>query len=531
MKTERLIVVVSGPVAGGKSSLAKALAARFEGLRLSTRELLMPRLGRGETPTRQALQKIGAELDQETGGSWVADRFSRRIFEAERELIIIDSVRIPGQVEAMRRAFGAEVRHVHVTASRETCAQRYEERRSRAEVKEAASYGDVMADETEAKVDELGPMADISIDTDHYGEEDVLVRAAARLGLLDCEHAPLVDVIIGGSYGSEGKGNIAFHLAPEYDLLLRVGGPNAAHKVYLASGEIFTHFSLPSGTQAGQAQLAIGPGAVIHPEELLEEISRCDVSSERLSIDPQVMVIEDADKEREAEIAQRIASTASGTGAATARRVLRDADVRLARDVPELAPYIRKTEDILERAYASRQRIMLEGTQGSGLSLFHGPYPKVTSRDTNVSGCLAEAGIAPARVRKTVLVVRTYPIRVGGESGPLRKELQWEDVEERSGLTGLAKKERTSKTNKLRRVGEPEWDLLRRSALQNAPTDIALTFADYLGAENANAWRFEQLTEETIEFIDEIESVTGARVSLISTGFMRHRGIVDRRQW
>src|SRR5690606_2127336 len=102
---------------------------------------------------------------------------------------------------------------------------------------------------------------------------------------------------------------------------------------------------------------------------------------------------------------------------------------------------------------------------------------------------------------------------------------------ERSGLTGLAEKERTSKTNKLRRVGEPEWDLLRRSALQNAPTDIALTFADYLGAENANAWRFEQLTEETIEFIDEIESVTGARVSLISTGFMRHRGIIDRRQW
>jgi adenylosuccinate synthase len=42
---------------------------------------------------------------------------------------------------------------------------------------------------------------------------------------------------------------------------------------------------------------------------------------------------------------------------------------------------------------------------------------------------------------------------------------------------------------------------------------------------------FEQLTEDTIEFIDEIESVTGARVSLISTGFMRHRGIIDRRQW
>jgi adenylosuccinate synthase len=528
---QRLIVVVSGPVAGGKSSLAKALARRFDGLRLSTRELLMPRLSPGEVPTRESLQRIGEELDIETGGSWVADRFSRRIFDAEEALVIIDSVRIAGQIEAMRRAFGHEVRHVHITASRKTCAERYEDRRSRAEVKEAATYSEVMSDKTEAQVDQLGPMADVTVDTDHCGEEDVLVRVAAHLGLLDREHEPLVDVIIGGSYGSEGKGNIAFHLAPEYQLLIRVGGPNAAHKVYLASGEIFTHFSLPSGTQAGQAQLAIGPGAVVHPGELLEEISRCDVSSDRLSIDPHVMVIEDADKAKEAELAERISSTASGTGAATARRVMRGADVRLARDVSELSPYIRPMEDILERAYSSRQRIMLEGTQGSGLSLFHGPYPKVTSRDTNVAGCLAEAGIAAARVRKTILVVRTYPIRVGGESGPLRTELTWEEIEDRSGLTGLAEKERTSKTNKLRRVGEPEWDLLRRSALLNAPTDVALTFADYLGAANAEAWRFEQLTEETIEFIDEIERVTGARVSLISTGFMRHRGIIDRRQW
>ena len=89
----------------------------------------------------------------------------------------------------------------------------------------------------------------------------------------------------------------------------------------------------------------------------------------------------------------------------------------------------------------------------------------------------------------------------------------------------------TSKTGTLRRVGEFEWDLLRKAALLNAPTDIALTFADYIDAGNTNAWRFERLTPETIRFIDEIESVTGARVSLISTGFMQYRGIVDRRQW
>ena len=85
-------------------------------------------------------------------------------------------------------------------------------------------------------------------------------------------------------------------------------------------------------------------------------------------------------------------------------------------DVEDLQPYIRPTYEILERAYASGKRIMLEGTQGSGLSLHHGPYPSVTSRDTNVAGCLAEAGIAPARVRKVVLGRADLP-------DPSRREL------------------------------------------------------------------------------------------------------------
>ncbi len=527
----KLIVVVSGPVAGGKSQLARELARRFDGLRLSTRELLIPHLADGESSTRQTLQRIGAELDTRTGGTWVADGFSRDVFEAEQPLIIVDSARIAGQVDALRRAFGRGLHHVHITAARETCASRYEQRRNRAEVVEAASYEEVMSDPTEARVDDLGDMADIRVDTDRNAPEDVLIRVAAQLGLLDREHSPCVDAIIGGLYGSEGKGNIAFHIAPEYDLLVRVGGPNAAHKVYLATGEVFTHFSLPSGTQNCTARLLIGPGAVVYPQELLDEIAGCDVSAERLSIDPLTMVIEPADKDKEVELRGRIASTASGAGYATARRIMRGEDVRLAGDVPDLYPYIRPAAEILESAYAHRQRICLEGTQGSGLSLYHGPYPYATSRDTNVSGCLAEAGIAPAHLRRVMLVVRSYPIRVGGPSGPMTRELDWGEIERRSRLQGLEQKELTSKTGTLRRVGEFEWDLLRKAALLNAPTDIALTFADYIDAGNTKAWRFEQLTPETIRFIDEIESVTGARVSLISTGFMQYRGIVDRRQW
>ena len=242
----------------------------------------------------------------------MVDRLSRRIYDTPQQLVIVDSAGVAGQIEGLRQAFGrGDPPCACHRVPRDMCGTlRSAAQPSRG--KEADSYEAVIADPTEAQVDQLAAMADIAIDTDRDGPDDVVIRVAAQLGLLDREHAPCVDVIVGGGYGSEGKGNIAFYLAPEYDLLIRVGGPNAAHKVYLASGEIFTHFSLPSGTQAGQAQLALGPGAVVYPPELLSEIARCDVTADRLSIDPHVMIIEDSDKAEEAGLVGSIGSTASG---------------------------------------------------------------------------------------------------------------------------------------------------------------------------------------------------------------------------
>jgi adenylosuccinate synthase len=230
-----------------------------------------------------------------------------------------------------------------------------------------------------------------------------------------------------------------------------------------------------------------------------------------------------------------ISSTAQGGGSAQARRVLRGGEpppVRLARDIDALKPYVRDTQRILEMAYFHGDRILVEGTQGTALSLYHGPYPYVTSRDTTVSGCLAEAGIAPSRVRKIVMVCRTYPIRVGGPSGHMGTEISWAEVGRRSGYRAarLRAAERTSTTNRRRRVAEFDWALLRKTASLNGPTDIALTFTDYIRMENRAARRFEQLTEETIRFIEEVERVAAAPVSLISTRFA-YRSIIDRRAW
>lgn len=359
---------------------------------------------------------------------------------------------------------------------------------------------------------------------------------AGLLGLHGRAGDRLVDVVVGGQFGSEGKGQIAAHLAPEYGVLIRVGGPNAGHKVF-EKPEPYTFHLLPSGTRrSGDALIALAPGAVLNVAHLMKEIADCEIGVGRLFIDPQAMIIEGADIDAEKPLVAAIGSTGQGVGKATERKISRGADVHLARDIPELKPYIRPTQLVLEDAYSRGTKILLEGTQGSGLSLHHGYYPHVTSRDTTVSGCLSEAGVPPSRVRRVVMVCRTYPIRVEspkqGHSGPMSREITLEEVAKRSGLplTELQTTEVTSTTKRKRRIAEFDWDLLRRATALNGPTDIALTFADYLDAANQKARRFDQLQPDTIRFIEEVERVSRAAVSLIATRF-DYRSIIDRRSW
>jgi adenylosuccinate synthase len=91
-------------------------------------------------------------------------------------------------------------------------------------------------------------------------------------------------------------------------------------------------------------------------------------------------------------------------------------------------------------------------------------------------------------------------------------EIDWKTASKRSHLklNQLKTTERTSTTNRDRRVAEFSWSMLRRAAALNGPTDIALTFADYISSKNEKAHRFEQLTSETITFIEEIERVAAA---------------------
>jgi adenylosuccinate synthase len=533
------IVILSGPIGAGKSELAQRLHRHYGAIVIKTRDLILKQLPNVKEE-REALQKAGEKLDRADDGDWVRNALSRYIEDnvqgsAASGFFVIDSVRIAGQVRAIRKAFGTAVHHIHLSASDRELASRYAARN--AKTKEFSRYEDVRKSKTEKNVGALADLADTVVATDRCTPEAVLVRSIALLGLYPRSAVPLVDVLVGGQYGSEGKGNIVGHIAPEYSLLVRVGGPNAGHKVFAEpSPEAYYH--LPSGTErAATAHLLLGAGAVIYPPKLLQEISTHQVSADRLSIDPQAMIIESEDIERENELLDTISSTAQGVGAAVARKIMGRGNklsprVRLAKHVPELKPFVRESQSILEKAFVRGERVLLEGTQGTSLGLHHGIYPWVTSRETTVAGCLADAGIASTRVRRVIMVCRTYPIRVGGPSGHMELEISYDELARRSGIdeSELRTTEKTTTTNKQRRLAEFDWEQLHRSTLLNGPTDIALTFVDYLSKENRNAFRFEQLQLETVRFIEEVERVSGVPVSLISTNFS-WRNVIDRRSW
>ncbi len=522
------IIAISGAVASGKSTLTAVLTDRFGAHVLSTRALI--RALRQAADERGVLQLEGDALDAQTDGAWVADEAGRSLADLpDGACLVIDAVRKPMQIDRLRERWLGLVHHVHLSAPADELERRYRERL--AGVADGMAYAAVKADPTEASIDALATTADVVIDTAGLDRDCLVAQAVAGTRLLPRTIEPLVDVIVGAQYGSEGKGNVCAALAPNYAVLMRVGGPNAGHKV---RDPAFTFRHLPSGTAHNRAaRLLIGAGATISVEILLEEIAGlaalgCKVDGTRLSIDPQAVVIEQSDRDYEGGSLDVIASTKQGVGVAAARKVIGrskkaelGAEVRLARDVEALKPFVRRVDRQLEAAYAAGEMIMLEGTQGTDLSLHHGIWPNVTSRDTTAAGCLAEAGIAPRRVRRVVMVTRTFPIRVGGTSGDFAAgEMSWKDVASRSGIPEeeLVASEEGSVSHNLRRVGAFSWEQVRRAAVLNGATDIALTFADYLGIGNREAATFAALEPSVLSFIDRLEKVTATPVTYVSKG-------------
>ncbi len=312
-----------------------------------------------------------------------------------------------------------------------------------------------------------------------------------------------VTVVVGGQFGSEGKGKVAYILANRTgaSIAVRVGGSNAGHTAYDSTGckQAFRH--LPTAALLPDVLCVLGPGCLIDPDVLRGELERIGLSPQRLRIDPMAFVITERHRNREAAtgIAQRIGSTASGTGAALVERMERLSCDNLAHRHTFLRRFISEpVRDILRPALDRGERVIVEGTQGFGLSNLQSPdYPKVTSRDTTAATFVAEAALSPLDVDEVVLVIRAYPIRVAGDSGPIPKETTWEEVGQLTGQPHLA--ERTTVTGRVRRVAQFDAEVVRAAIAANAPTCIVLNHVDYVGAGPA-------------EFVEKVEALIGRRV-------------------
>jgi adenylosuccinate synthase len=258
---------------------------------------------------------------------------------------------------------------------------------------------------------------------------------------------------------------------------------------------------------------------------LRRELDTLGLGPDRVGIDSRAMVIEESDRiaEQKLNLRERLSSTLCGVGSAVSRRVLRGEDVRLASgtalDAPWLKPYLVDVSAEINDGIDRGKKVLVEGTQGFGLSLYHSEvYPKTTSRDTSAAGCISECGISPRLVTEIVMVVRTFPIRVAGkQAGPMFEEIDWETIRQESGSSApLA--EYTTVTGKLRRVGRFDFALAQRAAQTNRPTTIALNFLDYLASENRQAHSLSDCSASSQDFVKQVEERLGIVVGYVGIG-------------
>ena len=342
-----------------------------------------------------------------------------------------------------------------------------------------------------------------------------------------------VSVVVGGQFGSEGKGAVVSYLARNLkptDLNIRVAGPNAGHTVYDEHGRAWKLRQIPAGAVVSNCRLGIAAGSEVDLEVLASELWELGRAGypigARLAIHPAATVLEpqDIETEKQNRLSEQIGSTGKGIGAARARRIMRQAKtVGQATDLlcDVLDRYRVKVRPRVAapiHADTPGSQLIIEGTQGYGLGLHTVYYPKVTSSDCRAIDFLAMAGISPwaADVEKIEVwvVARVYPIRVAGDSGPLIHETTWEAL-------GLPP-ERTTVTNKIRRVGQWDSTLVRQAVAANGgypAVRIALTMLDQKFPEVAGATNWAQIAKHpfAVRFIRKVESECGAPVRLVGT--------------
>jgi len=318
-------------------------------------------------------------------------------------------------------------------------------------------------------------------------------------------------VVVCGFFGDTGKGKVISYLAlkDKLDITVRAGvGPNAGHTVFV-DGKKYGLRMLPSSFMYRKCRLLIGPGVLVNPEILKSEIEQTG-SEGRVGVDPQCAIIEarhiEADKS--GHLAKDIKTTGTGTGPCNAERALRK--VKLARDVAQLRKYLTDVPLEVNRAIENGKRVLIEGTQGTFLSLYHGTYPFCTSKDVTASAACSDVGVGPTKIDDVIIVFKAFTTRVG--AGPLPNEISVEEAQKR----GWA--EYGTVTRRPRRAAPFSYELAKRAVMLNGATQAAITKIDVLFPECKGVKSSNKLSKDARLFIENVEKEIRIPVTLIGTG-------------
>jgi adenylosuccinate synthase len=308
-----------------------------------------------------------------------------------------------------------------------------------------------------------------------------------------------------------------------------VAGPNAGHTGYDAKGNSWALRQVPVGAVVdGALVLGIAAGSEVDPDVLIDEVTRLKAAGllkgKTLWVHGEATLIEPTHHEQEspegADLHKRIGSTGKGIGAARAARIWRQA-----KRVIDEPGFVKALEDLgvlvtsSIGVAATAQTTIIEGTQGYGLGLHMGHYPQCTSSDCRAIDFMAMAGVNPWEFDETEVwaVARVYPIRVAGNSGPLKDETSWEAL-------GLPE-ERTTVTKKVRRVGGEDWNLVRAAVYANGNhpvVRVALTMLDQKFPEmrdrGVNGPLEQDLAERVTAYLTDVQKQIGAEIKMVTTG-------------
>lgn len=327
---------------------------------------------------------------------------------------------------------------------------------------------------------------------------------------------------------------------------------NAAHTIINDDGIEHVHQCLSSITTIGGYDVQyLSPGCAWSKDEILNEIKQFGIGPDKLRIHPNAIIVTDTDinyekglvdfegnpKQDRGSANLQIGSTLHGVGAARARRVLRRPDSMRASDLPELEPFLCKTQlDIMDRLNRGESGLG-EIAQGFQLSLMGDFFPRTTSRNCSVAAFLDDAMLPPSAAGPVVINFRTFPIRVNsnkyirksdgkiltwneytntdpndvqvisGDSGSWysdQKELDWKYISESAGEEIF---ETTSLTKMPRRVATFSIiNLKEATRFNNTGHEIYLSvnFMNYVDATvKAKRTKNEVLTEKVSSWIKE----------------------------